>query len=555
MKKIFNILMTACLMMMAACSSEEEVTEQAPQNDGKVVITVAMPDQNDTRVSLVDKQFVWNEGDQILVIPMNEDGSVMAAATVMTLYEGKGTPKGNFIGNVIMDAPKYKLVYKTDKVTIDNGAVSMNYADITQTALDNEDHLKNHFLIASSVVTKDDLTGTVQMNLCNALLRVNLRSLPENLISLNKVEWILNYGETDKTVAGAINFSGTLPKMYISETDRYITIPVDVTKNLVQHAGKKMALRFNGSITRTVTVTTPGEKTYAANKRYNINVSLVAKDGVKAMTEWDTENDHLLDNQIWVKTPDNKSFYFYSKQSSKSLRGYYVYTEDADKITSVRYQCMYSTGTITDIIFPTQIERLEENMLVGEKPITCPIDLSQCKKLQYIGKNFSPSSGEIKLPLDGEPLTIESEAFAGYKGSSVTIPQTTVEISDLVFASSKITSIVFLPSYKYLKMTEKFAKDFSSDKADLTLNKDWLNPKKTDNLSCTLEQLTPTKTKDGKYMWMGVQWKSIKFVEVNVDGTPGKEVQGWAEGDDIDDKADEDNPQNGGALTSPGMKK
>ena len=78
---------------------------------------------------------------------------------------------------------------------------------------------------------------------------------------------------------------------------------------------------------------------------------------------------------------------------------------------------------------------------------------------------------------------------------------------------------------------------------------------KTDGLPFTIEQMTPAKTRDGKYMWMGMQWKSIRFVEVNADGTPGREVQAWADGSDIDDNAGDDNPQNGGALTSTGKKK
>ena len=554
------MLFATCFMLMAAaCSSEEELTATTSDEGRDVVVTVLMPDQKDTRVFLREASLYWELHDKLYVIPLNMDGSVKG--TVDTLYND-GTKKGErakFKGKLTV-ASKYRFVVKNDNVKIDErGNVSMDYAGLTQTSLSSNEHLKNRFLITSDVINRDLISEDVHLKLRNSLLRLNLISLPENLFSITSIKWILNYGETDETVAAAIKFSGTMPEMYGIEDGRYIFIPMDVTRNLVQHAGKKMALQFKGNITRTVTVTVPSEKTYTENKLYLIDVSQEAHEGQKAMTEWDVENDYILDNQIWARVGEGGLFCVYgSKIGPKSQRGYYVYTDyNVGEILTLGELFMAGCRNVTEIVFPRQIKELSDETFRGSG-LSCPLDFRQCKNLQTIGSlSFYGVTGEVLLPYNGAPLSFKSNAFDYYEGTSITIPQTTVSVGrGLICNYSNLNKLVFLPSYKNLHMNNAaFLNSFGNTQIDLTLNKDWLTPENTKELDSDIKMLKPFKDGNDKYWWMGVQWKSIRFVNVNADGTPGSEVQVWAEGDDIDEYVDEENLQNGGALTSTGMEK
>ena len=547
------------MLMAAACSSEEELTETSPHDGSEVVITVAMPDQKDTRVNLSGQKLCWNAGDQLYAIPVNIDGRVEGTACVLDIVNPDASSNTAKFKGKLTSASMYRLVYKTDKVKIDGqGNVSIDHAGVTQTKLDSDEHLKNYFLITSDDVLEENISKNVQLYFRDALLRVNLRSLPENLTSITDVKWILNYGGADETVAAAMKFDGTLPVMYETEADRYITMPVDVTRNLVQHAGKKMALQFNGSRTRTVTVTVPAEKTYTANRRYNINVSLLAHEGQKAMTGWDVENDYPLDNQIWAEVGEGGSFCVNGSEiKSESLRGYHVYTDNSvGEILTLGSEFMRGSSNITELVFPRKIEELSGNAFLYSG-LSCPLDLRQCKNLQTIGPNsFDGMEVEVLLPSDGAPLSFMERAFDSYLGTSITVPQTTVSLGEyFIDFNPNLNKLVFLPSYKNLYMHENALGRYSSRSVDVLISKEWITPQRTDKLDFNIRDLTPTTNKSDGFWWMGIQWKSISFVEVNADGTPGSEVQGWAEGDDIYDDFDNENPQNGGSLTSTGMEK
>lgn len=242
MNKIFKIMFLCCIPFLAACSSDDDMTDEKPVVAEEVVIGASMPDNKDTRVAIDDLRLLWQPGDELVVIGCDADNMMTGDKHVFRLLSGEGTVKAQFKG-VLPTTPNFKVFYNCKKLNVDiaNNSAAIDYSSIVQKEVNNANHMRDYLLLTSAG-SIDKLTSGVVMNLENAFLRIDLKSCPNKLRRINSVKWNINNNNEVKTL-GAISLTG-VTNSFPAEHN-YVYIPLEATGDVFK-AGTDYSLVFEG---------------------------------------------------------------------------------------------------------------------------------------------------------------------------------------------------------------------------------------------------------------------------------------------------------------------
>lgn len=415
MKKIFNFMMFACIMMLAAsCSSDDDgiIEESEPSVFGdEVVIGVGMPDDEDTRVAINDLELAWEEGDKLAILGFDGSGKYIAESD-FTIQTGAGSKSATFKGNEIINAVKYKVVYKSANLNVQkDGTYSMDYFKSEQTEMGNNAHLRENILLSNDEVS--ELKGNVKLDLKNSFLRINIKSLPIGLDYTNIIKWFVNYGSENEVLQGTLKFNGSLK----GDADNYLYMPFTVKSNL--EPGGVMAFTFlSSSVYRVVSGKSNGGKTYKPGMRYNVTI---AKDDTtpKSLNNWDYPIDSPYPSELWCKyTSDvkplsqravnNVTMKLVNTEPNKE--GWYMYRA-AEKIESSTSAFVNDTK-VTEVWLPGTL-----------------------KEISY--QTFSGCSNLKRIIFAGDITTIGTSAFFNCSSlEDLTIPASVTSVGSQAIANT-----------------------------------------------------------------------------------------------------------------------
>lgn len=290
------------MMMLAACSSDdddfvdEEKSEQPIYEE--VIIGAGLPVNDGTRVSVDDLNLSWQKNDQLVITTVFKgtlaevsEFTIMPETIQEQYIEGKRYSRAKFKGNLIINAEKYNVYYKAEKLNVDKEKITaaIDYSDITQNGIGSQEHIAKYLDMSLFDVTGTDLTGlNLNLNINTSILRINVKSLPESIANASKVTWKVNKFEgthlaETKDIA-TLNFNGNI----VSGNDNYLEIPFSPAGVSFDPADE-FCLEFTDG-THTGTVKTGMQKhiTYKNGHRYNVIV-VADKNNSDAHTlhDWD----------------------------------------------------------------------------------------------------------------------------------------------------------------------------------------------------------------------------------------------------------------------------
>ena len=363
MKRIFNLMMFACIMVMAACSSD--VDDIISDNNGEsllgeeITIGVGMPENDETRVSIDDRFLNWETGDVILAIA--QDGNGQYQTSEFTLVSGEGTKNAVFKGMTISGATSYSFVYKSSRLRVNGGTHSIDYSNLTQDKPGNQSNVRECLHIFADNVLKENLKNNILMKNTTSFLALDVNSLPYNVRAFKEVKWLVNYGKTNN-LNGSLKFLGAITH----GSSNLFYIPFETATELDK--GANIAFQFiEDKKTLTVIGVSTNGKTYLEGKKYSVKVSTDKK--AKGVL-----NDWLLpmDNEIWVKTntgraPKNIMIGGLDIKANTELNvdGWYVY-ESANTITSAELGAAFKDNLdVTDVWLPQTVKEIPNDAFNG----------------------------------------------------------------------------------------------------------------------------------------------------------------------------------------------
>lgn len=420
MKKIFNIMMMACMVMMAACSSDDDMIETENVRGEEIVIKAGM---NDTRVNINGYELTWNKDENLLLLGFDEQDKFIGT-TKFHLESGSGTKNATFKGFLLKGAAKYKvLVYNSDTEVAQDGTITGRYNHHVQDENNDTFRLRENLRIeADGFKTAEELKKGVTLKMTNCIMRVDLRSLPEGCNANGFIKMFANFGEADQVYMGCCDFTamGTLQDLTDAAQHNYIYIPFEPA---TLKSGKKLAIQFgtdknDTSIFGSVSRAASADKAYAGGSMYDLVVESTNSGAyTNSLYKWKTSNIiGADDNQIWVKFVEGATM-------PKTLMDYDNITYTLSDTPNTEGWYVYSTK---DPIFKAQ------DLFNGEK----------------VGKNII---AEVWLP---ESMTTISNSIFAYNESvtNVKISSSTVKIDEFAFyRASALTEFVVPATVKSIK--------------------------------------------------------------------------------------------------------
>ena len=365
MNKIFYFMSLVCVMLLAACSSEDEFVEEEngnPEYGEEIEIGVGMPD-DETRVAFDEDGLglTWEKGDKLLVVAcdnngglkFNEQGEVLKSE--FTIVQGYGKKKAKFRGYLPDNESKYsgnqkyyqvfyngKLTVKEESytsTTIKNKYIDIDYTKVEQNGFNSKSHLKDYLFMAVShlteggtsterrylpdVLRKENFNKELKLRLLNSYLQIDVRAVPANLKNADEIKWLVNNHSDDNSYSEPMFSYGTL-RFNVDEIKdirndenqhQYLYLPVRAIPYSHVMNSYYNAIVFSDRYINTRAVSSDGAgKLIKPGGRYKMNVS-VRKDGVAdeqhTLYDWDgfeadeipnvKPEEWLEDNQLRVK--------------------------------------------------------------------------------------------------------------------------------------------------------------------------------------------------------------------------------------------------------------
>lgn len=497
MKKIFYFMSLVCMLMFAACSSDDDLIEdESGEGDAgealqEVVIGVGMPGSDGTRVDLDDLTLTWEEGDQLTLVGhktvkvggqhwWEQHDEEVYKTFDLTLIEGAGTKYAKFRG-LVGDYKDFAVYYKTKNLTIDEktGKASFNYEGAVQNGFNSQEHLKNYLFLYLTEKDKpdkdtpalskyhfeplfkklDELKKGIMLSIRSSILRLDVRTLPNNLKKANEVSWVVNNYSPSNTAAGLSEFFGSLHfKAEIKDIrgkkneHQYLYIPVGVKDGQFICNEYYSAYEFSdGIVTRSATYKEPEEKTEKKpggaqsngkmifpGKRYNAAVTVHEEgkeDDPHAVSYWDglhalpvIEGEWPAENQFKIKLKKGVEPLSEVEDANKVVyrlkgidkEGWCIYETDngriehADGLFIPKY-----AESVVGIQSPRFLRFLRANLCKDYKNLT---EVRLSPYTQTIGAySFAGCTALEEFTVPYATRTIDNNAFDGFKGTKFVV--------------------------------------------------------------------------------------------------------------------------------------
>ena len=512
MNKIFNFMMLACIMMLASCSSDVEelkLNNLTPEDmlGEKIVMGVGMPEDAETRIAINDLDFTWEEGDQLVAVAC-VDGMVVKSD--FKLVSGAGEQMGTFEGREILGATSYKILYKSENLRIsdNDGSFKMDYNDAEQKGINDTKHVKNFLLLCNENVT--DIRSSFNLEMKNAIMRLDVASIPNDITSVNAITWYANYKSEGQKLMGVLNFNG---KINPSNEGNYLYMVFDPEAGVL-NAGSEIAFEFIGNKYYAVKATSTDGMKYEKAKRYTIKISEAAVEGEVTIHDWtDTGAES---NQLWMRyvegtkanqLPKEKKFGHNDEITMKLVDsdpstpeidpndlGWYVY-ETRDVISSISHvvsnqeknivteiwipstcteisqQAFSGCTKLKKVIFSDNITLIDLQAFSGLKSLTEITIPASVKRIKYNAFRGCTSLSKVVFREGSQLETIESKAFEGTKIEELTLPATLKALDNGNFDGENMKKLTVLFSKSAWVPENALTGDFSN--CDLYINKDW----------------------------------------------------------------------------------
>ena len=428
-----------CLMMFAACSSDDEIVENDENGDiygEEFVISVDMPDKESTRVKLDGWNLTWEQDDKLVLIARDAQNNFIGPSD-FKLISGADKTKAKFVGRAVKKAAKYEVYYKSKNLKLDRSGnepkVYMDYSNVVQEEMNSSEHVKNYLLMTAPAKTKEELMhANFALDIKTSLLVIDIKAVPYNVNNANKVSWYINYDNPGwKWEMGSLNFKGTIKK---NEHNRlYMPFVVD-KEHWGLYTGQEIALVFtNGAFKRSVVAKATKNMQYKEGYEYTVNVSVPDdKDAGHALTEWNGTDLRPIaplngpaKNEIWVKFVDDNAaqkvitddYGTVFTLSPKVEKGWHAYkTASAITETSKIFQ---NNKNITDVYLPFYLVDIPDNMFEG---CTNLLSVRMSPFTEFIGNNCFYQCYRLRnVEIPVTVMLIKAHAFAGlHSGTEIT---------------------------------------------------------------------------------------------------------------------------------------
>ena len=360
MKNIKYYMLLAASLLFASCAKEEVKTAE-PSEGELVEITVGVAMDQDTKVSYQDAapNFKWEQGDQIVVMGFNNEGSRLFAEE-FSVKEGSVQPEGSTTATIVgklRPAEKIKVYYNTGNfngdIVANDGVVQINYAGQTQNGNESVDHLKPYLFLGTKDFTTTEVLmgGNLKLSLLNSIFRFEIASLdPAVGQNLTNITWE-NGLSLDLT---GVNTSAPI-KAYVCFDPN----------NLNVKANDVIRFLFKGDATMQTVAKASADKKYQPGHRYFLKFAKDASEGVIGGFEPVVASQ----TEVWVKKAaqatlpaDKPNFTLVSAEGSDWAR----YTSSQD-ITEIPAD-FFKDVQITECVLPASVTTIGAAAFSG-----CPL--------------------------------------------------------------------------------------------------------------------------------------------------------------------------------------
>ena len=264
----FKLFLFALIALLMASCAREPLPEPNIEQEGKLVtIRAAIPQE--TRVSYDDAtlKLAWEPGDQLMLVGYDDNGAYKGH-NVFTFQTGSS---GNFTGEAVSGATKYKAYYPADAIFLDpNYGVHFDKLwQQTQNGNNSTAHLGDKLCLCDESGHGLDQLFTLAAK--NNILRLNLTGMPEWLGTLKRLIWTVEYetGCTRSTCLDITNYTYTSGDELIA----YLAFDPTVTR-IIANGEVRITLIGDLSYEWKATTNKPNGMNYAqGNTRYYASVS------------------------------------------------------------------------------------------------------------------------------------------------------------------------------------------------------------------------------------------------------------------------------------------
>jgi hypothetical protein len=207
----FKLFLFALLALLMASCAREPLPEPNIEQEGKLV-TIRATIPSDTKVSYEDSNIpgnggtlAWESGDQLMLVGYDDNGAYKGH-NVFTFQTGSS---GNFTGEAVSGATKYKAYFPADAVSFDsnNNVLFNNVWQQTQDGNNSTAHLGDKLGLCDESGHGLDQLFTLAAK--NNILRLNLSNIPDTLGTIKKVIWTVapTPATTRSTILDVTNFN------------------------------------------------------------------------------------------------------------------------------------------------------------------------------------------------------------------------------------------------------------------------------------------------------------------------------------------------------------
>lgn len=260
-KALYVYLFAALVAMNTACTNEE-LTPQSPEGEGKLTtICVGMPVQPTTRVAFDDgkvddttpnDELTWETDDELVVSRGNDKQIFTTTDSGITASFTGTEPSG------------------TGNFTISYPANFTSMSEQVQDAANSTAHLKNYIVLEKRDVT--NLSAPISLEMKSSIMKFHLTALPSDMGTLKKLIWIV------ETQEGPRSHTLDLQKANLTNPGTLTAFLGFMPQKMSVKAGGNFTVILQGSAKAyQVQKTIASGKNYAAAMRYTAAMSGWAK--------------------------------------------------------------------------------------------------------------------------------------------------------------------------------------------------------------------------------------------------------------------------------------
>ena len=307
MKKLFNFMLLALMVMSAACSSDDDIYEDGSETGDKIIIGIGMPEENGTRVSTEDLfNLKWENGDKIFLMGYDNNGNYVGKSNG-DIISGAGTKYAKFSTSTVEGADKYMIYYNNQvrrgPVQFDDkGNVSVNYQDQVRYRANESATLKETLLLGSDMIPAGKITSGTTVKIRNSVLKLNIQNMnPEQKgAAIADITWKANGKEMCYSPMADVRIN--------EGEDNFFYFSFDPANDLPKNGKIEIIINANHSVKIASAISKNG-KNYEPGMIYNIPIGnkengswgfMKNEGGEVAPEPVDPSQKEWADNTFWV---------------------------------------------------------------------------------------------------------------------------------------------------------------------------------------------------------------------------------------------------------------